>query len=159
MQTGHGFRNRTGDDMFKLRSGLLLLALLLLAACSRTPDETLIRQGLDQMVASVEQRQPKQVVSHLTDDFLAQERMGVEEIRRFMIAQFFRNQQIHIVVTGVQIEVQGSRARVLFRAAVSGGANWLPERLEYYQLTTQWQKMGGDWKMQNATWEPVLAAG
>jgi ketosteroid isomerase-like protein len=145
--------------MIKMRPGLLLLPLLLFAACSRTPDETLIRQSLDQMVASVEQRQPKEVVSHLTDDFLAQDQMGVDEIRRFMIAQFFRNQQINILITDVHVEVQGLRARVLFRAAISGGANWLPERLEYYQLTTQWQKTGGDWKMQNATWEPVLAAG
>jgi len=147
-----------GADMIKLRLGLLLLPLLLFAACSRTPDETLIRQSLDQMVASVEQRQPKEVVSHLTDDFLAQDRMGTEEIRRFMIAQFFRNQKINIVITGLQIEVQGSRARVQFRAAISGGANWLPERLDYYELTTQWQKTGGDWKMQNANWQPVLAA-
>jgi hypothetical protein len=144
--------------MIKSRPGLLLV-MLLFTACTKTPDETLIRQSLDQMVASVEQRLPKKVVEHLTDDFLAQDQMGVEEVRRFMIAQFFRNQQIHIVVTGVKIEIQGSRALVQFRAAVSGGTNWLPERLEYYELTTQWQKTGGDWKMQNAIWKPVLAAG
>jgi hypothetical protein len=110
------------------------------------------------MVASVEQRQPKAVVSHLTDDFLAQDQMGVEEIRRFMIAQFFRNQKINIVVTGIQINVEGSRARAQFRAAITGSTNWLPERLDYYELNTQWQKIGSDWKMQNAVWKPVLAA-
>lgn len=136
-----------------------LLILLPLSACTSPPDEQQIRENLDQVVAAVQQRQPKKVVAHLHSGFLAQQRMGVEEIRRFMIAQFFRNQKINILVTGLRISVEGDVATVDFRAVVSGGANWLPERVDYYQLRTHWVRQDGDWLMRDASWQPVMAAG
>lgn len=137
----------------------LLPMILLAAACSRTPDETLIRQQLDSLQTAVQQRQPKEVMAHLTEDFLAQGRMGTKEVRRFLLAQFFRNKEISVLVTGLKIRVDTGTgtAEVSFRAAAAGGENWLPERADYYQINSSWQKDDGDWLIRRLDWKPVLA--
>lgn len=134
----------------------LILAAILLSACGRTPDEEQVRENLDQVVTAVKARQPREVVEHLTQDFVAQEQMGVDEVRRFMLAQFFRNQQINLVVTGLKVTVEGQDAQANFRVVVTGGFSWIPERLDYYQVSTRWLKQDGDWLIRSAAWKPVL---
>lgn len=135
---------------------LLLATALLLTACSKPPDEQQIRDNLDLVVKAVKDRKPKAVVEHLADDFLGQEQMTAEQVRQFMIAQFFRNQNINLVVTGLKVTVEGDTARVDFRAVVTGGVNWLPERVDYYQINSGWVKRDGDWLIHRANWKPVL---
>jgi len=135
---------------------IILTTALLLTACSKPPDEQQIRDNLDQVVKAVKDRKPKAVVEHLADDFLGQEQMTAEQVRQFMIAQFFRNQNINLVVTGLKITVEGDTARVDFRAVVTGGMNWLPERVDYYQINSNWVKRDGDWLIHRASWKPVL---
>jgi ketosteroid isomerase-like protein len=134
----------------------LLLGLVLTTGCSEPPDEQQIRENLNRAVDAVRAREPKSVVEHLTEDFIGQERMTTEQVRRFMLAQFFRNQNINVVITGLKISVEGDSARVEFRAVLAGGLNWLPERLDYYQINSRWRKRDGDWRIHRASWKPVL---
>ena len=106
--------------MIRLRT-LPIILILLLTACTRTSDEDLIKQNLDQAIEAVKARQPKKVVEHLTQDFVGQEQMSTEDVRRFMIAQFFRNQKINIVTTGLSITVENAQqAHASFRVVVTG---------------------------------------
>jgi len=36
--------------------------------------------------------------------------------------------------------------------------NWIPDRLDYYQVETDWVKQDGDWLIRAASWKPVLAS-
>jgi len=144
--------------MIRLRT-LPIILILLLTACTRTSDEDLIKQNLDQAIEAVKARQPKKVVEHLTQDFVGQEQMSNEDVRRFMIAQFFRNQKINIVTTGLNITVDNTQqAHASFRVVVTGGMEWIPDRLDYYQVETEWVKQDGDWLIRAAKWKPVLAS-
>ena len=144
--------------MIRLRT-LPIILILLLTACTRTSDEDLIKQNLDQAIEAVKARQPKKVVEHLTQDFVGQEQMSTEDVRRFMIAQFFRNQKINIVTTGLSITVENAQqAHASFRVVVTGGMDWIPDRLDYYQVETDWVKQDGDWLIRAANWKPVLAS-
>ena len=142
----------------RLTTFLLFLALAA-TACTRTSDEDQIKQNLDQAIEAVKARQPKKVVEHLTKDFVGQEQMSTEDVRRFMIAQFFRNQKINIVTTGLNITVDSAQqAHASFRVVVTGGMDWIPDRLDYYQVETDWVKQDGDWLIRAAKWKPVLAS-
>jgi len=147
--------------MIKPRKAFLLIFIALVAtACTRTSDEDQIRQALDQAIEAVKARQPKEVVKHLTQDFVGQKQMSAEDVRRFMIAQFFRNRKINIVTTGLNITVENTQqARANFRVVVTGGMDWIPERLDYYQVETDWVKQDGDWLIRAASWKPVLVSG
>ncbi|MDX5152426.1 MAG: hypothetical protein R3188_08120, partial [Acidiferrobacterales bacterium] len=124
--------------MNKSRLAILIpFIALIVTGCTRTSDEDLIKQNLDQAIEAVKARQPKAVVKHLTQDFIGQEQMGTEDVRRFMIAQFFRNQKINIVTTGLNITVDNAQqAHANFRVVVTGGMDWIPDRLDYYQVET-----------------------
>ncbi|MGW8248129.1 MAG: hypothetical protein ACWGOV_08455 [Acidiferrobacterales bacterium] len=138
---------------------LVLFVTLIVVGCTRTSDEDLIKQNLDQAIDAVKARQPKAVVKHLTQDFVGQEQMSSEDVRRFMIAQFFRNQKINIVTTGLSITVDNAQqAHANFRVVVTGGVDWIPERLDYYQVETDWVKQDGDWLIRAAKWKPVLVS-
>jgi len=143
--------------MPRLRT-LSIILVLLLTACSHESDQDLIKQNLDQVIEAVKTRQPKAVVKHLTPDFQGQQSMSVEDVRRFMIAQFFRNQNINIVTTALRISVNGAQGNASFRVFVTGGVSWLPDRLDYYQVETGWVKRDGDWLIRSASWKPVLQA-
>ena len=143
----------------RLTTFLIIFVALFATACTRTSDEDLIKQALDQAIEAVKARQPKKVVEHLAQDFVGQEQMRTEDVRRFMIAQFFRNQKINIVTTGLNITIDNAQqAHASFRVVVTGGMDWIPDRLDYYQVETDWVKQDGDWLIRAANWKPVLAS-
>jgi len=147
--------------MINPRLGIFITVVTLVtSACGHKSDEDLITQNLDPAIEAVKARQPKKVVEHLTQDFVGQEQMSTEDVRRFMIAQFFRNQKINIVTTGLNVTVDNAQqAHASFRVVVTGGMNWIPERLDYYQVETDWIKQDGDWLIRSANWKPVLISG
>jgi ketosteroid isomerase-like protein len=134
---------------------LILIPLLVLAACSKTPDEQLIRNAIDEMEAAVQQRQTKPVLKHLARDFVGPEGMTVRQVRRLMAAHYFRNKNINVVLAGMRVQIMGNDASVMFNAAVTGGAGMLPERLQYYDVKTIWRKLDGDWRIIRADWAPA----
>jgi hypothetical protein len=142
-----------------MRAILLTLAALLLVSCSRTPDETLIRQAIDTMVTAVEHRQSGPVLDRLAPGFRGAEDMNARQVRAYLAAQYFRNPKIHILLTGLRIDVLGNEADVRFHAAVAGGAGFVPQRAQYYAVTTRWRKIDGEWQVVRADWEPATGGG
>lgn len=134
---------------------LILIPMLLLVACSKTPDEQLIRSAIDDMESAVQQRQIKPVLKHLAQDFIGPEGMTVRQVRQLMAAHYFRNKNINVVLAGMRIQILGNDASVIFNAAITGGAGMLPERLQYYDVKTTWRKLGGDWRIIRADWAPA----
>jgi hypothetical protein len=76
-----------------------------------------------------------------------------------MAAHYFRNKNIQVVIAGLSIKVTGINADVHFNAATTGGVGMLPDRLQYYDIETAWQKIDGDWRIISADWVPVLDTG
>lgn len=129
--------------------------LFLLAGCSKTPDEQQIRNAIDEIESAVQNRQTGPVLEHLADNFRGPHDMDTRQVRQLMAVHYLRNQNINVVLAGMQVEISGINARVSFNAAVTGGAGMLPERLRYYDIDTQWRKLDGDWLIIRADWAPV----
>lgn len=134
---------------------LILIPLLLLGACSKTPDEQLIRSAIDEMESAVQQHQTKPVLKHLAQDFVGPEGMTVRHVRQLMAAHYLGNRNINVVLAGMRIQIMDNDASVIFNAAVTGGAGMLPERLQYYDVKTTWRKLDGDWRIIRADWTPA----
>ncbi|MFV1997674.1 MAG: hypothetical protein ACC641_06650 [Acidiferrobacterales bacterium] len=138
---------------------LLLIATLALVACDKTPDEEKIRGALNEIEIAVQNRQTRPVLKHLSKNFTGPEGMTVRQIRQLMAAHYFRNKNIQVVIAGLSIKITGIDADVRFNAATTGGTGLLPERLQYYDVETTWQKIDNDWRIVRADWTPVLGAG
>ena len=138
---------------------LLLIIVLALAACDKTPDEEQIHRALSEIEAAVQTRETKPVLKHLSKDFIGPWNMNIRQIRQLMAAHYFRNKNIQVVIAGLRIVVSGNDADVHFNAAITGGPGMLPERLQYYDVETTWRKLDGDWLIVRAIWTPVFGAG
>lgn len=133
---------------------LLLVAVLLTAACSRSPDEEALREAMADMVAAVEARTPDAFMEHIAEDFSAAKGLDRKGLHRMLLAQFLRNQAVGVTSGPLTIAIDETRAEVRFTAFVTGSTGgWIPERAEGYQIKTLWRFEDGDWLLEWADWE------
>lgn len=137
-----------------MRLALLFVALLL-AACSRTPDETRIREAITGMETAVESRNPRDFMAHVAEDFSGGEsgldRTGLHNLLR---GQFLRNESVGVLLGPIAVTLQGDRATAEVTATLSGGSGgWLPERGAIYDIVTGWKRVDGSWLCISASWK------
>ena len=137
-----------------VRLALLLLSMVLMAACTRSPDEQALRETLGEMVAAIEARQPDEFMQHVAEDFAAAKELDRKALHRMLVAQFLRNQAVGVSTGPASVVIDETRAEVTFTAFVTGSAGgWIPERAEGYQIKTLWRFEDGDWLLEWADWE------
>lgn len=106
------------------------------------------------MEAAAEARDSDALVEAFAEDFAGPGGMDKLQFRRYLALIWLRNQDVGVTLGPLTVELVGQdRARVDFTAAARGGANWLPERAEVYQVSTGWRLEGDDWKLISADWE------
>jgi hypothetical protein len=134
----------------------LLLALTLVAGCSREPPEQALRGTIAGMQAAAETREVSAMFEHVAQDFSGPQGMDRETFRRYVLAITMRNQSLGVQLGPLDVKLFGERATVAFTAGTRGGANWFPDRVQVYQVETGWRMDGGEWKLVSARWEPKL---
>lgn len=127
---------------------------MLSAGCSRTPPEQALRDTIEQMQEAVQARDSAGLVEHFAEDFAGPGGMDRERFRRYLALIWLRNREVGVTLGPLDLELVGTdRARVGFTAAARGGASWLPERAEVYQVQTGWRLEGDQWMLISADWE------
>lgn len=139
--------------------GLAMLCLLLIA-CSKPAAEEQIRQQLAELESAVQARDASRIDSVLGENFAGPDGMDRRAARRLAAAIFLRHQAINTRTGPLQIELQGDdSARVSTTVMVSGGSGGLlPEQAEMYRFDSGWRQQGGEWRMVNASWQPLAGA-
>lgn len=137
--------------------GLGVLALILLAACSRTPEEQRIREAIAAMQKAVEAREPRTFMKYVADDFTGSKgSVDRTQLHNLMRAQFLRNEAVGVTLGPIDVELVGKRATATVTATLTGGSGgWLPERGGAYRFTTGWKDDGGTWRCISAEWEAL----
>ncbi|HJU37987.1 MAG TPA: DUF4440 domain-containing protein [Tahibacter sp.] len=137
-------------------SGFVVLSLLL-AGCSRTPDEVRIREAIAAMQTAVEKREPRTFMGYVADDFTGNKgSVDRAQVHNLLRAQFLRNEAIGVTLGPIDVELMGKRATATVTATLTGGSGgWLPERGGAYRFTTGWKDDGGEWRCISAEWEAL----
>lgn len=135
---------------------LLLLLSLLLAGCSSTPPEQALRDTLAQMQVAAESRDVDTLFDSIAEDFAGPEGMDRQTFRRYVMAITLRNQKLGLQLGPLDVKLYGERATVAFTAGTSGGAGWMPDRVQVYQVDTGWRMEDGEWKLVSVRWQPKL---
>jgi hypothetical protein len=133
---------------------LAVVLVLAVSACSRTPDETRIRETIAAMESAVETRNPRDFMAHVAEDFAGQE-AGFDRpsLHNLLRAQFLRNQSVGVLIGPIEVTIQTPRATATMTVTLSGGAGGLlPERGAIYDVETGWKQVGGDWQCISASW-------
>ncbi len=139
-------------------AGLFFLALVSLAACSKplTVEQQIIAT-IRNMEAHVEAGERRPFMEYIAEDFSGQDgTMNRDQARALMVYQMNRNRRLHAQLFPIQVKEQSeTTASAHFRALVTGGANWLPERGRVFDFETHWRRQDDDWLMVSAKWTPT----
>lgn len=138
--------------------GLAVLALLLAAACARTPEEQRIREAIAAMRKAVEAREPRTFMRYVADDFTGSKgSVDRAQLHNLMRAQFLRNEAVGVTLGPIDVALFDKRATATVTATLTGGSGegWLPERGGAYRFTTGWKDVGGEWRCISAEWEQL----
>lgn len=147
--------------MRRLSTRLLLLALCAaigLAGCHHTPDEQRIRNAIGAMQQALEQRNPRDFMAYVADDFVGNDgSFERKQLHNMLRLQVLRNDKIGVALGPIDVTVTGDRATANLTATITGGSGGLlPEHGAIYTFKTSWKRDAGDWKVYHASWQRKL---
>lgn len=131
---------------------LLVLALLVLTACSREPDEQTLRRNLAEMETAVESARPADFLDHLSEDFSGQDgSVDSGQLRALLLGYRLRYRDIGLALGPATVKLFGDRASIEVDVLASGGQG-LPETGQVIAIESHWRRDHGEWRCFAANW-------
>jgi hypothetical protein len=130
---------------------------MLLAACTKAPAETRLRERIDAMQEAIATRNVSQFMEGVAEDFIGSGNIDRAALHNLIRAQVLRNASITATRGPTTVTLQGERAVVNFDVVVTGGAGGLiPERAQSYAIESGWREIDGEWVVYSAQWKEAL---
>lgn len=132
----------------RTRTGLVLLCLAVLTACSPDSPETRIKKAFDASVRAVEAGDAAGASKVLSPAFTGPEGMDRAGARLFL-AGLLREEKVGVTVFSQKIAVEGSLAVQSVDLLVTGrtGGSLLPGDRSRETLVLRWELRDGDWAL------------
>lgn len=130
---------------------------VLATGCARADPEQALRETVAELQAAIEQNDPAAMQQHLADDFIGNDGIDREGARRLAAAMRLRYRDLAVDAGPLQVDMDGTHAKVSFTAVLRGGAGrLLPESARIYEVETGWRQDGDDWLLSSVRWTPRL---
>lgn len=139
-----------------IKGVLLALAAATLTACSSASPESALDEAARQLQSNLEEKKVGAVVKQLHDDFQAQQRHNKQSAQQQMLGLFLRYKNVNIIVINRQCQLDKGfnyRGQCTAQVTVTGAQGLIPERLDYYQVSSQWELENGDWLLHSLEWQ------
>lgn len=134
---------------------LLILSVSLLACHSQSPAEAL-DAAAQRLQDNLSNKRSSAVTEQLHQNFSAQQGMDKKAAQQQMLMLFMRFKNINILVVNRSCQLDNSyhdRGHCSAQVAISGAQGLIPERADYYKVTSQWQLNGKDWQLLTLAWD------
>jgi hypothetical protein len=142
----------------KTHRALLAGLVVVLVACSQplTVEQRVIAV-IRQMEEKIEAGERRDFMTHIAEDFSGRDgRMNRDQVRALVVFQLRRFERLQAQLFPITVTETGpDRATAEFRALVTGGPGWIPERGQVYDFSTSWRLIDDEWLLDGADWEPV----
>lgn len=115
-----------------------------------------MRNTIATMQAAAEAQDADALFEPIADDFIGSQGMDRQAFRRYVMLVGFRNRKVGASLGPLDVKMFGERATVGFTVALTGGAGWMPEQAQVYEVETGWRREGNDWMLISARWKPSL---
>lgn len=143
--------------MYKTAKSLLwLFGALAIAACSTSSPEDALNKAAKQLQSNLEEKNAGAVVKQLHTDFQAQQHHDKQAAHQQMLGLFLRYRNVNIIVLNRQCQLDKGfnyRGQCTAQVTVTGAQGLIPERLDYYQVSSQWELESGDWLLHGLDWQ------
>jgi hypothetical protein len=125
----------------------------LLVGCRHSPDEVLIRQGIEAATNAAEHAHASALADVLSEDFDGNAgALTRSDLLQLLRAASFRGETIHALTGPVTIERRGERYVARFAVTLTSGGKLLPGQMGVYQVETAWRREGHQWLCYSASW-------
>ena len=137
---------------------MALIAAAFLSGCAKDTPQDRVRNVVQAVQKSVENKDLKTVLSHLSEQYRDQQGNDRESVKGLLLYYFLQHQNISVVLTNLDISIYGSSAAARFQAILSGrtgtGAGTvLPEAVNAFRFEVGFTRESDAWKVTNAKWE------
>jgi len=133
----------------------IVCALTLMACTSPAPEDAL-NEAAKQLQHNLENRQAGAATRQLHADFMAQQYYNRQAAQQQMLGLFLRYKNVNIIVLNRQCQLDKGYydlGHCTAQVAVTGAQGLIPERLEHYQVTSQWQLTDKEWQLHRLDWK------
>lgn len=144
-----------------VKSTCLIVVVLLLAACSKETEEDRVKKVLKSIQAAAEEKKIAAVLDNVSKSYQDPQGNDYNGVKGILAFYFFRHQKVAVYMPNVDVVVNGTKARALFQAILTGrgtgesAGNILPESLGAYNFDVNLKKENDEWKVTSAKWERV----
>lgn len=137
-----------------------------IASCAKEVSEKdKVKLVIDEVATSIQNKDMKKVMKHFSEDYKDDRGNDRRAIKSFIFMQVMRKGELSVFVrsTDISIDEDGRKALAMVDAILAEGINTdtlsdiLPEKSSGYKFTLLFDKVDGDWLINNATWENVGA--
>jgi len=115
-----------------------------------------LRDTIAQMQSAGETGDVDALFDPIAEDFSGSEGMDRTRFKRYVTFMRMRQKQVGVTLGPIDVKLFGDRAQASFTATITGGAGFLPNQAQIYDIETGWRLDGADWKLINARWKPKL---
>ena len=136
---------------------LLVVALLALAGCRRTPDEAQVRAAIAALAHAAETGAASDVAAPLSEDFDGNAgELDRQTLTRMVQLMALRGEHIGVTMGPITIEPRGERMLATLTVTLTSGSHLLPDQLGVYRVESAWRREGGRWRCYSASWKPSI---
>lgn len=135
---------------------ILLVTALLLVACDEQGGEAQIAQNLSAIEEAVEAKDFPAIAKYLHTGFVANDRMGIEEVRQLLRLYSLRHKKLTVTIVGRSTTMHANfsdRATSTVSVVVTGSSGLLPSDGSLRTVEVEWVEDGGDWLIRKARWQ------
>ena len=133
-----------------------LAATFFLIGCGEQGDEEQIKQNLAAIEEAVEEKDFSTIEKYLHSSFVANERMGIDEVRQLLRFYSLRHQNLNVTIVGstttMHTDLSG-RAYTEVSVIVTGSSGFLPSDGSIRRVEVEWTEDSGTWLIRNAMWQ------
>lgn len=147
-------------NLFRLLFIAIAMACTLLHGCHRDSPEDRVRDAVLAIQKGIEDKDVKAVIIHLAQKYRDHQGNDREAVKTMLLYYFLQHQKISVLLTDVDITLEGSTAAARFQAVLSGrtgtGAGRVfPEAVTAYRFYVSFSKEIDEWLINTAQWESL----
>ncbi len=128
----------------------------ILSGCSQRPEIEQLENDIQLLIEGIENRDASEVTDRLSEYFIANDKLDKEGVKRLMLANFLHKKNIEVIVSNLKTIINPSdprRASASASVVLIGARQFIPDSGRSYQVESEWQIEGSDWRLMTLDWE------
>jgi hypothetical protein len=140
---------------------LLFTMTITTLSCHKETEQDKVKKVITDIQMAAEEKNVKKIINNLSKTYIDPQGFNYDTIKGLLLGYFFQHPKISAYITGLEISVDNTSAKVVFQAVLTGGsktgsaADLIPESLGIYTFVVLMKKEPDGWKVTSTTWERV----